>query len=74
MAVVSAAPPAAAATLTPIQHLVVIFQENASFDHYFATYPKAKNPPGEPVFTAAPNTPSVERTHRRAAFRQSQRS
>ena len=59
MAVVSAAPPAAAATLTPIQHLVVIFQENASFDHYFATYPKAKNPPGEPVFTAAPNTPSV---------------
>ena len=59
MAVVSAAPPATAATLTPIKHLVVIFQENVSFDHYFGTYPVAKNPAGEPVFTAAPNTPSV---------------
>ncbi len=44
---------------TPIQHVVVIFQENVSFDHYFATYPKAKNPPGEPHFVAAPGTPSV---------------
>ena len=25
---------------TPIKHLVVIFQENVSFDHYFATYPR----------------------------------
>ena len=25
------------ATATPIQHVVVIFQENVSFDHYFAT-------------------------------------
>jgi phospholipase C len=25
------------ATATPIKHLVVIFQENVSFDHYFAT-------------------------------------
>ena len=33
-------------------HLVVIFQENVSFDHYFATYPDALNLPGEPVFTA----------------------
>jgi phospholipase C len=44
---------------TPIQHVVVIFQENVSFDHYFATYPVAVNKPGEPVFHAAPNTPSV---------------
>lgn len=43
----------------PIQHLVVLYQENASFDHYFATYPVAANPPGEPAFTAAPHTPSV---------------
>jgi phospholipase C len=35
-------------TATPIQHLVVIYQENVSFDHYFATYPAALNPPGEP--------------------------
>ncbi|MGH3515535.1 MAG: hypothetical protein ACRDQI_03040 [Pseudonocardiaceae bacterium] len=25
-------------TATLIEHLVVIFQENVSFDHYFATY------------------------------------
>lgn len=46
-------------TTTPIKHLVVIFQENVSFDHYFATYPHAANPPGEPAFHAARNTPSV---------------
>src|ERR1700736_3683169 len=46
-------------TSTPIQHLVVIFQENVSFDHYFATYPNALNPPGEPAFHARPGTPTV---------------
>jgi phospholipase C len=46
-------------TATPIQHLVVIFNENISFDHYFGTYPVAKNPAGEPKFVGAPNTPSV---------------
>jgi len=25
-----------------IKHVVVIFQENVSFDHYFGTYPHAK--------------------------------
>ena len=25
---------------TPIKHVVVIFQENVSFDHYFGTYPE----------------------------------
>src|SRR5674476_61512 len=49
-------PPAAT---TPIQHVVVIFQENVSFDHYFATYPVAANTPGEPQFSAAASTPSV---------------
>ena len=44
---------------TPIQHVVVIFDENISFDHYFGIYPKAANPPGQPRFTALPNTPSV---------------
>ena len=47
------------ATATPIKHLVVIFDENVSFDHYFGTYPNATNPSGEPQFKAAPNTPSV---------------
>jgi phospholipase C len=47
------------ATTTPIGHLVVIFDENISFDHYFATYPTAANPAGEPAFTARPGTPAV---------------
>jgi phospholipase C len=46
-------------TTTPIKHLVVIFQENVSFDHYFGTYPYAQNPAGEPKFTAKSDTPSV---------------
>jgi phospholipase C len=47
------------ATSTPIKHLVVIFQENVSFDHYFGSYPYATNPAGEPSFHAAKNTPTV---------------
>jgi phospholipase C len=47
-------------TTTPIKHVVVIFQENVSFDHYFATYPFAANSTaGEPVFKAASDTPAV---------------
>jgi phospholipase C len=46
---------------TPIKHLIVIYQENVSFDHYFATYPNASNTkePGEPQFHPKANTPSV---------------
>jgi len=50
-------------TATPIRHLVIIFQENVSFDHYFATYPIATNPGGEPRFLARPGTPSVNGLH-----------
>jgi phospholipase C len=46
-------------TATPIKHVVVIFQENVSFDHYFGTYPKALNLSGETPFTASPRTPGV---------------
>jgi phospholipase C len=46
-------------TATPIKHVVVIFQENVSFDHYFGTYPNALNLSGETRFTAAPRTPKV---------------
>ena len=53
------AEPPATQRATPIEHVVVIFQENVSFDHYFGTYPFALNPPGEPGFGAAPDTPSV---------------
>src|SRR5580765_6645622 len=44
-------------TRTPIKHLVVIFQENVSYDHYFGTYPKALNLAGETKFQASPRTP-----------------
>jgi phospholipase C len=46
------------ASFKPIKHLVVIFQENVSFDHYFATYPNAANTDGT-TFTAASGTYSV---------------
>jgi phospholipase C len=46
-------------TATPIKHLVVIFDENVSFDHYFGTYPFAANLPGETPFHASANTPTV---------------
>src|SRR6202035_3488607 len=45
-------------TTTPIKHLVVIFDENVSFDHYFGTYPYAANTDGT-TFTAKPGTPTV---------------
>ena len=51
--------PAGPKPTTPIRHLVVIFQENHSFDGYFATYPVAANPPNQPHFHARPGTPSV---------------
>lgn len=53
-------------TATPIKHVVVLFQENVSFDHYFATYPNAANTSGETqqgsvagaaAFTASEDTP-----------------
>jgi phospholipase C len=55
----AAPPPPQPVTATPIQHIVVIFQENISFDHYFGTYPVATNPGGEPRFTASADTPTV---------------
>jgi phospholipase C len=52
-------------TATPIKHVVVIFQENVSFDHYFGTYPFAANIPGDGnPFQAAPSTPKVNGLYR----------
>jgi phospholipase C len=51
-----ASPPAGGQTATPIKHVVVIFQENVSFDHYFGTYPFATNNDGN-NFTPAQGTP-----------------
>ncbi len=48
--------PTSGTPTTVIKHVVVIFDENVSFDHYFGTYPVAANRPGEPPFTAAAGT------------------
>ena len=45
-------------TATPIKHLVVLFDENESFDHYFGTYPYAANTDGS-TFHAKAGTPTV---------------
>lgn len=47
------------ASVADVKHLVVIYQENKSFDGYFGVYPNAANPPGQPEFHARPGTPSV---------------
>src|SRR5690349_9720451 len=42
----AAAPPSvvvASAPTTKIKHVVVLFGENISYDHYFGTYPQATN-------------------------------
>ncbi len=44
---------------TPIRHVIEIFQENVSFDHYFGTYPHAANSDGV-NFKALPHTPAVD--------------
>jgi len=44
---------------SPIKHVIVIFNENISFDHYFATYPQAENNPGETFFQASRRTPAA---------------
>ena len=46
-------------TATPIKYLVVIYQENRSFDHYFGTYPIAENKPGETPFHPKKGTSGV---------------
>jgi phospholipase C len=51
--------PALAQTATPIKHVVIIFQENVSFDHYFATYPHALNGAGDPLFVPRARTAAV---------------
>src|SRR3984957_17655775 len=58
-------PPPTTTTVTPttsaqvIKHVVVIFNENISFDHYFGTYPNAANLSTDASkFTAATGTPT----------------
>ena len=68
-------PVASAATVktaTPIKHIVIIFGENRSFDHYFGTYPNALNPAGEPHFSRASGYTDRERLEQCAPEQQSQ--
>ncbi|HTV52915.1 MAG TPA: alkaline phosphatase family protein [Steroidobacteraceae bacterium] len=46
-------------TATPITNVIVLFDENISFDHYFGTYPNAQNNPGDQIFVSYPGTPTV---------------
>ena len=48
-------------TATPIKHMVVIFDENNAFDHYFGTYPYAQPNLDGSVYFGAPKeeTPLV---------------
>jgi len=54
--VVTPTPVVATTPQAAIKHIVVIFGENISFDHYFGTYPNAANTGGT-TFTAAAGTP-----------------
>ncbi|WP_162297060.1 hypothetical protein [Sporolactobacillus pectinivorans] len=45
---------------TPIKRLIVLFDENISFDPYFGTYPNVANKTsGEPGFAANPGTRAI---------------
>ena len=51
---------------SPIQHVIIIMQENRSFDHYFGTYPQAHGfPPGTcvPLDPSQPNLGCVTPFH-----------
>jgi phospholipase C len=51
-------PPTPTTSSAVIKHVVVIFGENISFDHYFGTYPVAANlPSNKSQFTAKASTP-----------------
>ncbi len=46
-------------TASPIKHLVVIFDENISYDHYFGTYPKAANTDGTKFYAVGAARPKA---------------
>ena len=44
---------------TPIEHFVVLMQENHTFDNYFGTFPGAEGPPDGTCIPRDPNQPSL---------------
>ena len=73
IAVMLGAPTSAAVpdlqTATPIKHLVVIFDENNSFDHYFGTYPKAAQSAGRARIQSRGRTRRLSTASRRRCWR-----
>ncbi len=56
----AAGPNPACDTTTPIKHVVIIFGENISFDHYFGTYPSTiKDASGNVLFRPKDDTPRI---------------
>jgi phospholipase C len=51
--------PAGHQPTTPIQHLVVLMQENHTFDNYFGTYPGANGLPADTKMPVDPNNPAA---------------
>jgi phospholipase C len=54
-------------TTTPIKHVIVIFQENISFDHYFGTYPNALPNQDGSVYFGAPKAGTPRPNNLRSA-------
>ena len=54
----AAAAPARVDATTPIQHLVVLLQENHTFDNYFGTFPGADGIPAGTCMPVDPSSPS----------------
>jgi phospholipase C len=50
---------AASQTATPIKHLIVLMQENHTFDNYFGTYPGADGLPAGTKMPVDPNNPGA---------------
>lgn len=55
----AASSPAVSQPSTPIQHLVVLLQENHSFDNYFGTYPGADGLPAGTKMVVDPANPGA---------------
>ena len=58
----SATPPAAAADPrpnSPIEHVIVLMQEDHTFDNYFGTFPGADGPPAGTCIAIDPTAPDV---------------
>ena len=49
----------AGAQTSPIKHVIIIMQENRSFDHYFGSFPGADGPPAGTCVPLDPRQPSL---------------